>query len=96
MDWRHRVTFFKSTNLLKGVMESVNYLTWWKLSDERPELMRECEDLAKLVCNSSRLKSTDPRFKTASPVDRMCTLCEGYAKEDVKHVVLHCNYFDSI
>ena len=95
VDWRHRITFFKSTNLLKGVMNNVNYFTWWKLADERPQLMRQCEDLSKLVCNSSRLKSTDPRFKAVSPVNRMCTLCDAYAIEDVQHVVLHCTFFDS-
>ena len=96
VDWRHRIAFFKSTNLLNGVMNTVNYLTWWKLSDERPQLMRQCEDLSKLVCNCSRLKSTDPRFKVSSPVERMCTLCDEYAIEDVNHVVLHCKFFDNI
>ena len=95
-DWRLRTTFFSSTINLKQVAGPLNYLIWWKLSDLKPELMRQCEDMAKLVCNTSYLKSNDPRLKGSQPTEKMCVLCDEYALEDVKHVALQCTFTDEL
>ena len=71
-DWRIRVSFFNTTSILAKTMGTVKYLIWWNLANIKPELMRQCEDLAKIVCNTSKLKNNDPRLKCSTPVDRMC------------------------
>ena len=91
-DWRIRVSFFYTTSILAKTMGTVKYLVWWIFADIKPELMRQCKDLAKIVCNTSELKNNDPRLKCSTPVDRMCQNCDNFVHEDAKHVILQCNY----
>ena len=91
-DWRFRITYFKNTNLLAHTMGNVRYISWWQLSDKKPELMRYCEDLAKVVCKTSLLKDDDPRLKHALPTNRMCQVCDGFNIENARHVFIHCDY----
>ena len=35
------------------------YITWWDISDKYPSSIRMCENLAKIVCKTSKLKSDD-------------------------------------
>ena len=95
-DWRYRISYFRSTSLLSCVMGNVKYLVWWRLSDMIPSLMRQCEDMAKLLCRTSKLKADVPRLKAASPVERMCSLCNLYQIEDAKHVILYCDYVNDL
>ena len=91
-DWRIRVSLFSSTSLLAKTMGNVKYLVWWNLADIKPDLMRQCEDLAKIVCNTSKLKSNDPRLKRSSPVERLCQNCDHFVCEDAKHIILQCDF----
>ena len=58
--------------------------------------MRSCEIMVKIVCRCSELKSVDLRYKNLSFSDRICELCDEYAIENAKHVVMQCNYLQPI
>ena len=70
----------------KLLVSTVDYLVWWKLSDACPDLIRQCE--AKFMCYTSRLKSDDPLLKSATPMEKMCELCDTFATDDVRHHIL--------
>ena len=77
-------------------MGKVNYLEWWNIADLRPDLMRQCEDVTKLICGASDLKSDDPRLKSARPTEKMCVLCDGFETENVRHLILHCPHLNDL
>ena len=91
--WNIEFRLHKSLDLLKGVCKECRYLSWWKISDEHPELMRKCEILARIVCHATILKGDDIRLKRQYGVDKMCNLCDMYEQEDAKHLVLNCPYY---
>ena len=93
-DWNFRTRLFMSTLKVKTIMGVVSYLTWWQLSDEHPNLMRICEVMAKLVCNASCLKADDKRTKGDPTCNPWCKLCDDYAVEDARHLIMHCTYFE--
>ena len=93
-DWNFRTRLFMSTLKAKTLMGTVNYLTWWQLSDEYPHLMRICEVMAKLVCNASCLKADDKRVKGDPTCSLFCQLFEDYSLEDSRHLIMHCAYFE--
>ena len=95
VDWRYRISYFHSTLILSKVMGNVKYLIWWCLSDAEPSLMHQCEDMARLVCRTSKLKADDPRLKALSPVNRMCSHCNRFEREDARHMILHCDFLNA-
>ena len=89
-DWRMKTLYFKSIRTLKEVSGTVGYSVWWRLSDDQPERVKQCEDMIKLLCGASRLKCDDPRLKRTANVYKMCESCNMYEIEDAKHVIMHC------
>ena len=51
----------------------------------------ECENMAKLVCGASYLKSDDIKFKNGSFFSKTCDLCENTTYENVRHIVMECH-----
>ena len=89
-DWVHRTMFFRSTEYIRSLSNEVQYLRWWLISDQRPDLMRTCETMAKLVCKTSLLKADDYRLKRELPGAKVCPACDLYALEDVTHLIMSC------
>ena len=52
--------------------------------------MRSCEIVARLVCHASLLKADDVRLKRLNKSDRVCSLCDLYEDDNVKHLVMQC------
>ena len=57
------------------------YLTWWVVADVSREIMYACENMAKMVCETSLLKSSDVRLKKASIASRFCCKCDLSTEE---------------
>ena len=91
--WKIEFQLHKNLDILKGVCKECRYLSWWKISDEHPELMRKCEILARIVCHATTLRGDDIRRKRQYGVDKMCNLYDMYEQEDAKHLVLNCPYY---
>ena len=81
--------------LLFSVIEKPYYLIWWILSDSRPSLMKMCEKMTAIVTESSLLKANDVRLKNRSFWTKVCDKCTLGIKEDAKHLIMQCPYFDS-
>ena len=56
----------KENDILLKVTNETRYIPWWDLSDKFPWHM------ARLICNASKLKSDDMRFKGMSQSHRVC------------------------
>ena len=54
--WVRMMIVHKRCDLLYKTTEKPRYLNWWYLADLIPCMMRTCEDMAKIVCGSSKLK----------------------------------------
>ena len=101
--WEYEDLYWDSTrilnrnnDLLYNTITHTRYISWWRISDIRPNLIRMCENLAKLVCHTSRLKCDDVRLKGLPPSHRTCIECDLFAKEDLTHIVMQCPaYHDS-
>ena len=91
-DWAIRTFMFNSTKLLNATMGSVKQIVWWQLGDMCPEIMQECETMAKIVCRASMLKSDRYHFKIDHAIRPYCDLCQEHAIEDAKHIVMHCPF----
>ena len=52
-----------------------------------------CENMARMVCHSSRLKCDNVRLKGLPPSHRNCTLCDMYVTETLFHLTMQCPYF---
>ena len=50
--------------------------------------------MARIVCDSSLLKTSDVRQKKASLASRFCNKCDLGIKEDAMHVVMQCPLFE--
>ena len=89
-DWYYRTIFFKSTEHLGAIMDTIKPLVWWQLGDHMPELMTPCETMSKLVCRASRLKCDSYLYKN-DPVNRpYCEMCNNFAIENVEHLIMTC------
>ena len=64
------------------------YLSWWEASDKRPNLIGMCENMARLVSHSGRIKSDDVQLKGLIPSQRSCSECDLCALEDLHHIVM--------
>ena len=83
----------QNLDILKGVCNECRYLSWWKISDKHPELMKRCEILARIVCHATTLRGDDIRCKSQNGVEKMCNLCDQYENENARHLVLNCPYY---
>ena len=52
--------------LLRNVIDHPIYLIWWIISDLVPQMIHDCEIMAKLVCKCSFFKDSDYRLKKSS------------------------------
>ena len=83
-------------SVLYKVIDKPCYLKWWILSDQIPYIMRDCEIMAKLVCESSLLKDHDYRLKSLSSSYKVCTQCMLGIREDLMHIIMQCPDTDDI
>ena len=91
--WRIEKQLHRSLDLLCGVSTSTRYLPWWTISDKYPGCVRDCEILVKLTCHASTLRGDDFKLKNQAGIVKMCTLCNSFEIEDVRHFLLRCPYF---
>ena len=91
------ITMFKQPHqdfLLYNVTSHPYYLIWWIISDLMPNMIRMCECMASLVCETSRVKSDDYRLKGKSFSYKVCIKCELGVKESIHHIVMQCPLYD--
>ena len=86
--WDSTRIIHRSNDLLYKTITHTRYISWWRISDIRPNLIRMCENLAKLVCHTRHLKCDDVRLKDLPPSHRTCIECDFYAKEDLIDIVM--------
>ena len=84
-----------SEKLLFQIVEKPYYLTWCVVSDVSRELIHACENMAKMVCEASLLKSSDVRLKKTSIASRFCCKCDLGIEETANHLVMQCPYFET-
>ena len=92
--WELENRLHRSLGLMKNISVDCRYLTWWRISDKYPTLIKKCETLVKIVSHSSILRSDDLRLKNQTNVAKMCDLCNLFENEDARHMILHCTYFE--
>ena len=88
--WRLQFNVCRSLDIISLSSPDCRYLTWWYLSDKYPQVIRSCEVMARLVCHASLLKTDDVRLKRLNRSDRVCSLCDMYEDDNVKHLVMQC------
>ena len=91
-DWQYGTMFYKAMENINMTIGSAKYLTWWHISDVYPKLMKECETLAKIVCNASDLKCDHYKYKGASFYSKSCSHCDQAAYENAEHMIMSCPY----
>ena len=91
--WESTKMLHHNNDLLHISLTQSRYLEWWALSDKQPHLMKICENMARMVCHSSRLKCDDYRLKSLPPSHRNCNLCDMYVVESLFHITMQCPYF---
>ena len=94
--WESTKVLYRANELLYKTVSISRYLPWWEIADQCPEFMRICENMAKIVCHSSRLKCDDVRLKGMTASYRTRVNCEMYALEDIRHIVMQCPNVDAI
>ena len=89
-DWIIRSSLIKSTKTINSVSDNGRLLIWWQLAGIAPKIVRQCEVMAKILCNASYLKVDCYQFRR-DPVRRTyCELCNDFSIEDARHIILHC------
>ena len=95
-DWDITCGFYKSLSDLNLTQGGAKYLVWYKLSDKMPRHVMQCENMAKIVCKASELKSDDRKYKQGTFAMKSCGLCDNAAYEDVRHMVMTCQGLDTL
>ena len=80
---------------LYKVMEGSYYLVWWIISDSRPELISICEDMARIICDTSLLKANDYRLKGKTYGAKICTRCDMSILESAHHLIMQCHFYEN-
>ena len=93
-DWSYQKIIFRSTMNINIIGGGIDYILWWRIADLKPQLMRQCEGMAKLVCCASDLKLDKPRNENV--MSKRCELCETFEMEDANHLMLNCSYVNDI
>ena len=88
--WCLEARLHRELDLLTMLNPKSRYLTWWSLSNRFPETLHFCETLARIVSHASLLKCDDVRLKQQPRSNRVCSLCNLYAIEDIFHVTMQC------
>ena len=60
------------------------------------DIMQSSATMSKLVCRSSKLKSDSYLYRNDGDNRPYCNMCQDFALEDAKHLVIHCSYFKNI
>ena len=94
-DWGYRTRLFKSTLNLRRTMSNICLLVWWQLGDHHPELMYQCEVMAKIVFGASNLKSDNYVYKKNGG-SKYCELCNNMSVENAEHIIMHCQSLQNI
>ena len=90
-DWMNTAPLFRDTYYLNSVLDDTTmYLAWWELSNQRPEYMNVCENMSRLVCRCSNLKSDCVMIKGTNLSVRSCEKCCNFHEENLEHMVMHC------
>ena len=71
-------------------------MVWWDIANLRSDLIPMCEIMARLVCRASELKSDDFSTKNQTHSIRTCSLCDAFCEENVKHLIMQCNFNQGI
>ena len=82
----------KPDTVLFKVIGKTYYLTWWVIADIRPDLISMCEDMAKLVCDTSLLKNNDYSAKRRTFGFKVCSRCDLGIIESAKHFIMQCPF----
>ena len=90
--WYNVLNIQKKGEYLLNTIGNTRYLTWWYLSDLFHNLMPVCEDMSKLVCNTSKLKCNDVNLKNSTHGAMMCLNCDLGIEETIFHVVMQCSH----
>ena len=90
MYWNVQFCVIKNLDMIGEVNAKCKYLTWWYLSGKCPTSMKACETVARLVCHASLLKTDDVRLKNLNRSERVCSLCDLYEDDNVRHLVMQC------
>ena len=61
-----------------------------------PNIMQSCETMSQLVSRSSKLKSGSYLYGNDGDNRPHCDMCQDFALDDAKHLVIHCSYFKNI
>ena len=69
---------------------SEQHLVWWEISNQYPLKIQMSENLAKLVCRCSSLKSDDLTLRGTGLSNRACVNCDMFQEENEEHLVLQC------
>ena len=89
-DWQYGTMFFKALQTMNMTIGADKYLSWWHIADLNPNLMKECETMAKIVCNASELKCDHYKYKDGSFYNKACSRCEYAAYENAEHIIMSC------
>ena len=76
----------QSQSIIYDILKTV----WWQISDSIPTLMKQCEVIAKLVCDTSELKSDKQHLRNELWTTRICECCDLFELEDARHVIISC------
>ena len=82
----------KGNGMLRQVIGPSKYISWWKLSDARPNLIRMSETMVKILCQSSQLKSDDFNLKGKPMTSVMCSNCDLGIVENIDHIFMQCPF----
>ena len=93
--WCSIFTINNDCKYLHSTIGVTKYLTWWSISDKFPNMLRWCENLAKIVCKSSLLRVDDFRLKDSLHSAKVCSLCDNYSIENIEHIVMQCPFFEN-
>ena len=73
----------------------MSLLAWCQLGDHHPDLMYQCEVMAKIVCGASNLKCDNYLYKKEAG-SRYWHLCNEMSIENAQHIIMHCQYLQDI
>ena len=59
-----------------------------------PNMIRMCESMASLVCETSRLKANDYRLEGKPFSYKVCMKCDLGIRELIHHLVMQCPFYD--
>ena len=88
--WVRLMAVHKKCDLLYKTIEKPRYLTWWYVADLIPHMMRTCENMAKIVCGSSKLKCDLFKSRQDTFNNRVCILCHIGTEQNAEHIVMQC------